>query len=67
MADLAYEVSFKGAAGPTLRAAFPECELATGAGLTLLRCSQPALPRVIVRIEELALQLLDIRLVAEVR
>jgi hypothetical protein len=65
MAELAYEVSFKGVASPTLRAAFPDCQLEAGAGLTLMRCDQSALPVVLARIEELGLQLLDVRLVAE--
>ncbi len=65
MADLVYEVSFKGVASPMLHAAFPGCDLETGAGLTVVRCRQDALRGVIERIEELALQLLHIRLVAE--
>src|SRR5688500_1756416 len=62
MADLVYEVSFKGVASPMLHAAFPGCDLDTGAGLTVVRCNQDALRGVIERIEELALQLLHIRL-----
>ena len=65
MAALVYEVSFKGVASATLRAAFPDCELDPGAGLTRLRCNQASLPGVLARIEELGLQLLDVRLVAE--
>jgi hypothetical protein len=65
MAELAYEVSFKGVASSTLRAAFPDCQLATGAGLTLMRCNRSSLPDVLGTIEELALQLLGVRLVAE--
>jgi hypothetical protein len=65
MADLVYEVSFKGVASPMLHAAFPGCDLDTGAGRTVVRCRQDALRGVIERIEELALQLLHIRLVAE--
>ena len=64
MADLTYEVSFKGVASPTLRAAFSAYELSTGSGLTLVRCSQPELSKVIAHIEELGLELLDVRLVA---
>lgn len=64
MAELAYEVTFKGVASPTLRAAFPDCDLEMGAGLTLMRCNQSSLPDVLARIEELGLQLLDVRLVA---
>ena len=60
-----YEVSFKGVASPTLRAAFADCQLGTGTGVTLVRCTQDALRTVIARIEECGLQLLDVRLVAE--
>ena len=65
MADLTYEVSFKGVASPTLRAAFAAYELSTGSGLTLVRCSQPALSQVLARLEELGLDLLDVRLIAD--
>ena len=65
MAALMYEMSFKGIASPTLRAAFPDCELDDGTGVTLVRCAQDALGTVIARIEEFGLQLLDLRLVAE--
>ena len=37
MADLTYEVSFKGVASPTLRAAFADHDLSVGSGLTLVR------------------------------
>ena len=65
MADLTYELSFKGVASPMLRAAFADWELEAGTGVTLVRCSQDALRTVIARIEELGLELLDVRLVAE--
>ncbi len=65
MADLTYEVSFKGVASPTLRAAFVDCELEAGAGITSVRCTQDAVHAVIARIEEFGLQLLDVRLIAE--
>jgi hypothetical protein len=65
MADLTYEVSFKGVASPTLRAAFVDCELGTGVGTTWVRCSHDALREVIARIEEFGLELLDVRLIAE--
>ncbi len=65
MAELTYEVSFKGVASPTLQAAFPDCELATGPGLTRLRCTHDALNEVITRIEEFGLELLDVRLIVE--
>lgn len=65
MADLTYEVSFKGVASPRLRAAFDDCELGTGVGTTWLRCTHDALPQLIARIEEFGLELLDVRLIAE--
>ena len=64
MADLTYEVSFKGVASPTLRAAFVDYELGTGAGTTWVRCSHDALRQVIARIEDFGLELLDVRLLA---
>jgi hypothetical protein len=63
MADLTYEVSFKGIASPTLRAAFVDCELHTGVGMTSVRCTHDALRGVIALIEEFALELLDVRLI----
>ena len=64
MADLTYEVSFKGVASPTLRAAFVDHELATGVGTTSVRCTQDALHDVIARIEDFGLQLIGVRLIA---
>jgi hypothetical protein len=64
MAALTYEVSFKGVASPTLRAALVDCELATGVGTTSVRCPHDALREVIARIEDLGLQLTDLRLIA---
>jgi hypothetical protein len=65
MADLRYEVSFKGIASPTLRAAFIGCELRTGVGTTWVRCTHDSLREVIAQIEEFGLELLDVRLIAE--
>ena len=65
MADLMYEVSFKGAASPTLRAAFMDCELDGRMGVTSVRCTRAAVRTVIARIEEFGLELLDVRLIAE--
>jgi hypothetical protein len=65
MAELIYEVSFKGVASPTLRAAFADYVLRTGAGVTSIRCSQGALGAVMSRVEELGLELLDVQLVAD--
>ena len=65
MAELTYEVSFKGVASPTLRAAFADCDLGDGSGVTFVRCSHGALSGVIARIEEFGLELLDVRLIAD--
>jgi hypothetical protein len=65
MADLRYEISFKGVASPTLRAAFVDWELDAGMGVTSVRCTHDALSTVIARIEEFGLDLLDVRLIAE--
>ena len=65
MADLTYEVSFKGVASPTLRAAFADCNVDAGMGVTSVRCTQEELRGVIARIEEFGLALLDVRLIAE--
>jgi hypothetical protein len=65
MAGLIHEVSFKGVASPTLRAAFAEFELDAGSGVTTVRCPRATLHVVIARLEELGLELLDVRLVAE--
>jgi hypothetical protein len=65
MAHLIYEVSFKGVASNTLRAAFDEFDLTAGAGVTLVRCPKDALRTVIAYIEELGLELLAVRLVAD--
>ena len=67
MAALRYEVTFKGEAGAALRAAFEECAITTGHGITVLRCDLPdsaALHSVINRIESLGLELIDVRLIA---
>ena len=66
MAPLRYEVTFKGEAGAALRAAFDECAVTTGHGVTVLRCDlrdQAALHSIINRIESLGLELIDVRLV----
>jgi hypothetical protein len=67
MADLRYEVSFKGVASPTLRAAFADCDVGSGVGTTWVRCSHDALGVIVARIEELGLELLEVRLLAERR
>ena len=65
MAELTYELSFKGIASPTLRAAFADYDVGSATGTTWVRCSHGDLRGVIARIEEFGLDLLDIRLIAE--
>ena len=65
MADLNYRLTFKGAASPTLRSAFANCQLETDDGVTMVRCTPKALNRVIAQIQDLGLELLDVHLVAD--
>jgi hypothetical protein len=65
MTHLMYELSFNGVASDTLRAAFDDFELSAGTGVTLVRCPTTALRTVIAHIEELGLELLDVRLIAD--
>ncbi|HZA86742.1 MAG TPA: hypothetical protein VE466_07675 [Acidimicrobiales bacterium] len=68
MAELIYELSFKGAASETLAAAFEGCDVATHRGVTVVRSEvsdQAALQGLIARINALGLELLDVHLVAE--
>jgi hypothetical protein len=55
-----YEVTFKGVASDTLRAAFDDCELETGSGVTTVCCSQDLLRAVLTRIQDLGLDLVDV-------
>jgi hypothetical protein len=68
MAELVYELSFKGAASETLAGAFEGCDVTTERGVTILRSAVPdqaALQGLIARINALGLELLDVHLVAE--
>lgn len=65
MAELVYELSFKGAASSALRAAFDDCEVKACAGKTTLRCRQEALHEMLDRVQSFGLELLDVRLVAK--
>ena len=58
---MTYEVSFKGVASPTLRAAFADCEVQAGRGVTVVGCAHDSLRSVIGRIEEFGLELVDVR------
>jgi hypothetical protein len=68
MAELIYELSFKGAASDTLAAAFEGCDVTTERGVTIVRSGLPdqaALQGLIARINALGLELLDVHLVAD--
>jgi hypothetical protein len=68
MAQLVYELSFKGAASPTLRAAFDDCEVVTGPGMTTLRVVVPdaaGMHGMVERVKDLGLEILELRLVVE--
>ncbi len=68
MAQLVYEVAFKGAASDMLATAFEGCLLTTANGITVVRSEVPdqaALQGLIGRIHALGLELLDVHLVAE--
>jgi hypothetical protein len=68
MAELVYEVSFKGTASPTLAAAFSGCDVRAEDGVTTVRSGvsdQAGLHGLIAQINALHLELLEVRLVAE--
>ena len=63
-----YELSFKGEAGKSLRAAFPEFEVSAAHGKTVLRgqlVDRAALYGTIERIDSLGLELTDVHLLGE--
>jgi hypothetical protein len=62
-----YEITFAGEAGATVRAAFDDCEVTTGAGTTTLRAELPdqaALIGLIERVNGLRLEVIRVVLVA---
>ena len=68
MAQLVYELSFQGAASPSLAAAFAGAEVTAEHGVTTVRADvvdQAGLQGLIGRIHALGLVLLEVRLVAE--
>ena len=68
MAQLVYELSFKGAASDMLAGAFEGCQLTTAHGITVVRAELPdqtALQGLLSRVHALGLELLDLHLVAE--
>jgi hypothetical protein len=68
VANLVYDLSFKGNASDMLKAEFEDCAVDAGGGVTHIRATLPdrsALYGLIGRLEALGLELLDIRLVAD--
>ena len=68
MAQLVYELSFKGAASDTLAGAFEGCNVTTSHGITLVRATVPdqaALQGLLSRVHALGLELLDLHLLVE--
>jgi hypothetical protein len=68
MAELVYELSFKGAASEALAGSFEGCVVTAGRGVTTVRsrlADQAALQGLIDRIGALGLELLEVRLVAD--
>jgi hypothetical protein len=62
-----YEISFSGRAGDVLCAAFDDCAITIGPGMTTLRAQlpdQPALWSLVQRIASLGLELVELRRVA---
>jgi hypothetical protein len=63
----AYEITFLGQAGTTLRAEFDDCEVTIGPGTTTLHAELPdqgALSGLMERISGLGLKVIDVSLVA---
>jgi hypothetical protein len=63
-----YVVTVKGEPGELLRAAFDDMQVSSAPGVTVLTgdLDQPALHGLLTRIEDLGLELLGMRLIAEV-
>ena len=67
MKSLAYEITFAGQAGTTLRAEFDDCEVTIGRGTTTLHAELPdqgALSGLVQRITGLGLEVIDVHRVA---
>ena len=56
-----YAVTFQGAASATLRAAFDGYELETANGATVVRCRDDQLHSVLNRLQDLGLELIEVR------
>jgi len=64
MAVIGYEIRVKGLAGPMTRAAFPDLDLRSEGANTVLRvqiADQAALHGALVRIQNLGMELLEVR------
>ena len=61
MPGRSYAVTFLGAASTTLRAAFDGYELETTAEATLVRCRDHQLHSVLSRLQDLGLELVEVR------
>jgi hypothetical protein len=67
MAQVVYELAFKGAASESVRALFDDYQVTVGHGITIIRGlfpDQSALHGAIGRIHDLGLELVDVHLVA---
>ena len=67
MRSQTYEITFTGEAGATVRAAFDDCQVTTGAGITTLHAELPdqaALVGLIQRINGLRLEVIHVQLLA---
>jgi hypothetical protein len=64
VADGAYVITVRGFAGPWVRGVFDDTEVSVAGDMTVLRCAgadQAALRGLLHRIEDLGLELLDVR------
>ena len=67
MGSRTYEITFVGQAGYAVRAQFDDCEVTVGPGTTTIRAELPdqgALHGLLQRIANLALELVDLHVVA---
>jgi hypothetical protein len=65
--SLTYEITFRGQAGPVLRAEFDDCAVTVGPGTTTLRAELPdqaALAGLVQRITGLRLEVIRLQLIA---
>ena len=68
MAQMIYELSFKGSASDAIRAVLHDCEVIRSHGVTIVRAhfpEQATLHDALARSEDLGLELVEVHLVAE--